>query len=305
MMRFSVLASGSSGNASLLEFDNFGLLIDAGLGPRQMASRLAAVGAAWGRVNAVLLTHTHSDHWKDRTLGQLTQLKIPLYCHAEHHGVLDTYGPSFAKLARAGLVRGYERGCDLWLTPALRCRPLEVLHDSTPTFGFRIDGTEGLFGQTWSLGFLSDLGCWSGELVESIAGVDVLALEFNHDEMMERGSRRPAELIDRVLGDRGHLSNDQAAEFLRAIVTRSGPDGLQHVVQLHLSRECNRHYLAQAAARVALDALGRQTPVHTASQDRVGPILALDATTNSVRKFARSGSRGGRVVTQPSLPGME
>jgi glyoxylase-like metal-dependent hydrolase (beta-lactamase superfamily II) len=60
-LRFTVLASGSGGNASLLEADGFGLLLDAGLGPRQLAGRLAAVGASWQQVHAVLLTHTHSD----------------------------------------------------------------------------------------------------------------------------------------------------------------------------------------------------------------------------------------------------
>ncbi len=59
------------GNATLIESGDFGVLIDAGLGPRQLASRLAAVGRSWAAVNAVILTHTHADHWKDRTLAHL------------------------------------------------------------------------------------------------------------------------------------------------------------------------------------------------------------------------------------------
>src|SRR5437879_4744992 len=94
-VQFTVLASGSSGNASLLRVNGFGLLIDAGLGPRLLASRLKAVGRSWKDVNAVILTHTHGDHWKERTLVQLSRLRIPLYCHAGHHDALSTCGDGF------------------------------------------------------------------------------------------------------------------------------------------------------------------------------------------------------------------
>jgi len=306
MMRFSVLASGSSGNASLLEFNGFGLLIDAGLGPRLLAARLAAVGATWRIVSAVLLTHTHGDHWKDHTLGALLRGRVPLYCHREHFRELQAHGMNFAHLLEADLVRTYEREQDLTLTPHLTCRPLEVLHDSEPTFGFRFDATEGLFGAGWSLAYLSDLGCWSEALAEAAANVDVLALEFNHDIEMERGSRRPAVLIERVLSDMGHLSNAQAADFLRAILNASGPNSPHHLVQLHLSRECNRPYLAQAAARqVALDA-PRPLAIHTASQYQAGPTITLNLADAAPRRAPRSAFRLSKPpATQPSLPGME
>src|SRR5262249_37308795 len=99
-LRFTVLASGSAGNASLIQTDGFGLLVDAGLGPRKLASRLAAVGASWNEIRAVLLTHTHGDHWKDKTLVQLSRRRIPFYCHAEHHHTLLMYGVGFAALER-------------------------------------------------------------------------------------------------------------------------------------------------------------------------------------------------------------
>src|SRR5262249_11566027 len=114
-LRFTVLASGSAGNASLLEADGFGLLLDAGLGPRTLAGRLASAGASWQAVHAVLLTHTHSDHWNDRTLAYLARHRIPVYCHADHHASLETYAPGFAALREAGLVQGYEANSDLAL----------------------------------------------------------------------------------------------------------------------------------------------------------------------------------------------
>src|SRR5579871_4241712 len=107
-MRFTVLASGSSGNASLVQTAGFGVLIDVGLGPRQIASRLAQIGLSWSAVQAVLLTHTHSDHWKETTLLQLHRYKIPLWCHAGHHTVLRTYSDGFLALHGADLVRSFE-----------------------------------------------------------------------------------------------------------------------------------------------------------------------------------------------------
>ena len=92
-LRFTVLASGSGGNASLVESDGLGVLIDAGLGPRQLAQRLTSAGASWARVHAVLLTHAHSDHWKGRTFAHLLRRRIPLYCHPNTHPILGAYSP--------------------------------------------------------------------------------------------------------------------------------------------------------------------------------------------------------------------
>lgn len=276
MLRFSVLASGSSGNAAFLQLGETGVLIDAGIGPRQIASRLAAVGATWEQVNFVVLTHTHSDHWRERALEHVCRRKIPLYCHAEHGRALEGYSAAFQKMKVEGLVRRYDASTEFALGTALRCVPVEVSHDSVPTFAFRFAGSAGLFGDGWNLGFLSDLGCWSPALVEAFRNVDILALEFNHDEVMERQSRRPAELISRVLGDYGHLSNDQAAAFLSEILDQSTPGTLQHVVQLHLSRECNRPSLAQKAAMSACARAAALPEIHTAHQDYAGPKLTHD-----------------------------
>src|ERR1700733_2235386 len=104
---FTILASGSRGNASLIQTNGFGVLLDAGLGPRQLNDRLAAAGHSWDSVQAMLLTHTHSDHWNDRTLARLLRRRIPLYCHPGHHGVLNRYSPAFAQLTDAGLIRPF------------------------------------------------------------------------------------------------------------------------------------------------------------------------------------------------------
>jgi phosphoribosyl 1,2-cyclic phosphodiesterase len=305
--RFAMLASGSSGNACWLEANGFGVLVDIGLGPRQLASRLSAAGATWNNVHAVLLTHTHTDHWKERTLQHLRQKKIPLYCHAEHDASLRSCSPAFAKLQEAGLVHTYERDRPWKMSDRLACRALELRHDSMPTFGFRLEAVDGLFGTAWSVGYVADLGCWSPELAAELADVDVLALEFNHDEIMELNSGRSTALIDRVLGDYGHLSNSQAAALFHAILARSRPRGVCHLVQLHLSRECNRPKLAQIAARSVLERMSLTLPVHTAAQDKAGPVLNLHANDQTRRKALMAVSRPLSILpaTAQCLPGME
>ena len=280
--RFCVLASGSAGNCAFLQANGFGLLIDIGLGPRFIASRLAAIGASWANVHAVLLTHTHSDHWKDLTLHHLRRLQIPLYCSPRHHVSMTRYNGGFEPLAASGLVRPFVDGEPLELQAGVIARPLALPHDSDPTYGFRIDGPPGLFEPQWSVGYASDLGECRPELVEAFADVNVLALEFNHCERMERASSRPRFLIQRVLSDQGHLSNVQAGNAVREIVRASSPGSIRHVVQLHLSRDCNRPGLAADAGAEALADVGSSAAVITAVQYATSRVIQLDGKQQQV-----------------------
>jgi phosphoribosyl 1,2-cyclic phosphodiesterase len=305
MGRFTVLASGSSGNAALLEADGFGVLIDCGLHPRALASRLRDVGASWGRVNAVILTHIHGDHWKDLTLAGLSEAKIPLYAHADHHDHLNSTARAYGSLQRSKLIREYADGEPVALADRLTLRPLRVSHDAEPTFAFRIDFRDSR-GPGWSIGYASDLGCGSSGLIDAFAGVDVLALEFNHDVRMECRSRRPRYLIDRVLSDSGHLSNEQAAELAAAIARRSGDSPPGHLVQLHLSRECNRPELARRAGQAGLTGLAPGIEITTASQLSAARSIPLTARVPGARRDSGHRiERSFQPFVQPALPGFE
>jgi phosphoribosyl 1,2-cyclic phosphodiesterase len=289
-LRFTVLASGSSGNASLVQSAGFGVLIDVGLGPRQIGSRLAQVGLSWSAVQAVLLTHTHADHWKEATLLHLHRSQIPLWCHAGHHTVLRTYSDGFLALHAAGLVRSFEANAEFQLAPQFCCRALPLRHDGGATFGFRLEscpppsspgsGGDG-GGASRAIGYVADLGCWDEELATQLADVDILAVEFNHDVALQQASGRTPQLIQRVLGEEGHLSNAQAASLVRAVLERSTAGRLRHLVQLHLSRECNRPALARAAAQTLLEELGLAIGLHTAEQSAASATLHLDAVASS------------------------
>jgi phosphoribosyl 1,2-cyclic phosphodiesterase len=309
--RFTVLASGSSGNSALLEANGFGLLIDCGLHPRTLTARLAEISVSWNAIHAVILTHTHSDHWKDLTLADLRSKKIPLWGHPAQFDFLAVAAPSFESLDRAGLTRAYQNDHPHTLAPGLVVRPIRVSHDSDPTFAFRIDGyaDEQL---AWSVGYAADLGCASPELIEAFSGVDILALEYNHDLKLEKASPRPRFLVERVLGDNGHLSNDQAAEVTTAIAARSGDGFPGHLVQLHLSRDCNRPELASASGRAALALLNPKSEVITARQDSVAKSIPLIRRPDGVHRLRPRGDAilaslpsTRRAVVQPMLPGFE
>lgn len=307
-VRFTVLASGSGGNASLLEVGSFGLLLDVGLGPRQLAASLALAGASWGRVHAAVLTHTHSDHWNDRTLAYLQRRGVPLHCHPDHAAVLQEWSPGFGALRTANLVRSFQANQEFLLAPGWRCRPLPLRHDGGATFGFRFEGATDLFGESCALAYLADLGCWDVSLAQALANLDLLALEFNHDVDLEYTSGRSARLIARVLGDDGHLSNAQAADLLREILRLSTPGRLRHLVQLHLSRECNRPDLAASAVEGVLQQAGQVVQVHGTSQYSPGPSLRLNPEVGRTRR--RPASRRRRVspsgiTAQGWLPGFE
>jgi phosphoribosyl 1,2-cyclic phosphodiesterase len=306
--RFTVLASGSTGNAALLEADGFGLLVDCGIHPRTLTNRFREIGSGWDKISAAILTHTHGDHWKDDTLADLRSRNIPIYAHAEHFEQLSQCSNAYAPLLRAKLTRAYSDDRPFELAAGLVVKPIRVSHDADPTYAYRFDRSDAR-GSMWSVGYASDLGCSSKELVEAFAGVDVLALEYNHDVKLERRSRRPTFLIDRVLSDYGHLSNDQAAELTTAIAARSGEVFLSHLFQLHLSRECNRPELAAEAGKTSLARHSPGTAVITATQDKTTKPVDLIRRRNEIKapptRTAATSFAICRTSFQPSLPGFD
>jgi phosphoribosyl 1,2-cyclic phosphodiesterase len=252
------LGSGSSGNATFLETDGFGILIDCGFSQREIANRLQAIGRNWSHVNAAILTHTHGDHWNKFALQHLRSLSIPLYLHPHHRRDLSQH-EAYAPLHSAGLLHEYQPGIGFGLGP-IRATSMRVCHDSEPTFAFRFEAA------AWAYGHASDLGCADEHLIDMLHGVDALGVEFNHDVTMQHRSRRPRFLIDRVLSDDGHLSNEQAGELLGALFRSGGAEKLRHVIQLHLSRECNTPELAHRAGLDILERHAARTRLLTSLQ---------------------------------------
>lgn len=314
-VRFCVLGSGSKGNAALLQTPHLQVLIDAGFAPDELAARLAGTGAGWKSLDAVLLTHTHGDHIKRRCFGLLAEHGVQFFCHKRHarffegsryfsklkdKGLVAVFDASpFEVAPKPPLSIAPDRkphtgfraaDCSLGDKALLRVQPIQLPHDSPPTLGFRLEvrcsgmgfqpmkehGQAARATERWvRLAYLADLGECSDEVARAAAGVDLLALEFNHDEEMELASGRHPLLIERVLSSEGHLSNAQAAEAFRRVVELGANGGPTVLVQLHLSQECNDPTLAYQAARQAILASGVQTQVFSTRQDQRGTVHVL------------------------------
>ena len=232
-MRFASLGSGSKGNALLVEAGNTRVLIDAGFGPREMSRRLARLNLAGDDVDAVLVTHEHSDH-----IGGV-------FACARRFGwtVLLTHG------TRAGCRDG---GADEWITIIDSHEPLSVGDICVHPFPVPHDAREPvqfvLTDGTRRLGVLTDAGHVTAHMVAMLDGCDALVLECNHDAQMLAQGCYPAALKRRIGGPWGHLDNAAAASLLSGI----NCSDLRHVVAAHLSEENNSPALAQAALSAAL-----------------------------------------------------
>ncbi|MFO0908384.1 MAG: MBL fold metallo-hydrolase [Isosphaeraceae bacterium] len=303
-VQFAVLASGSRGNATLIRSGTSGLLLDLGIGPRDLTQRLESVGAGWDAIQAALLTHTHGDHVSDSGLRRLAQQGIPLYIHEGHRGNLRRFG-GYLELECQGLIRTYDDSP--FLAPGgMAIEPFELFHDGGPTFGFRVETRAVRRGRLVSIGYLADTGSWTNSMVDQVTDVDILGVEFNHDVELQQRSRRHPALIARNLGDRGHLSNLQGSEFVSAVLARSARCTVKHVVLLHLSEQCNRPDLALESAKQAVRGTGRRVVVHAAQQAPAHPNLWIEARRSPARPRPPGlDSRGigtGQVVVKRRSP---
>jgi phosphoribosyl 1,2-cyclic phosphodiesterase len=217
------------------------VLLDAGFGPRSVATKMSGLGVTVGDLDAIVLTHLDHDHFRPTWFKAMNKLGIRLYCHRRHlhelyqHKVTTAGELDARAMHRAGLLHVIE---DQPFTIALRdgtmlgVTPLPLAHDREGTVGYRIDGAKA------ALGYATDLGRVPARLVEMFTDTDLLALECNYDPPMQMASARPAMLKRRIMGGSGHLSNQQAFEAVCQIISRSRRLP-RHVVLLHLSRQCN------------------------------------------------------------------
>ena len=231
-LQFCFLASGSGGNSTLVRTPSGVMLIDAGMGPRTTSARMNGTGVSAADISAVCLTHLDRDHFNLSWRGFLIRRGIPIYCHRSRVADLSRIAgdSAFTALLRPFGEAPFEP------LPGVRCSGIDLVHDADGSHGFVIQA----FGSR--AGFATDLGHVPNHLIERFEQLNLLALESNYDPEMQQASDRPYFLKQRIMGGRGHLSNQQAFEAVRKILDRCErrrkrlPD---HIVLLHRSRQCN------------------------------------------------------------------
>ncbi|HWA27351.1 MAG TPA: MBL fold metallo-hydrolase [Lacunisphaera sp.] len=244
-LRFRILGSGSSGNAALLSTDDTRVLVDAGFSAKKLGELLAAAGESWERIDAIFLTHEHSDH-----AAALSGL-------ARHAHIQVFANRPTAEAVQRGLKHRvnwqvFETGSTFRFRD-FEIRSFTVPHDAQDPVGFLIaHGHDDLLSPRRSVAWLTDLGHAPASVRENIREADILVVEANHcSAMLQADTRRPWSTKQRISGRHGHLSNTAARELLESITQPRW----RHVFLTHLSRDCNSPDAVAAACGPVLAAL--------------------------------------------------
>lgn len=240
-MYITVFASGSSGNCTLVSAGHTRLLIDAGISMRRITSFLSDAALRWEDINGILVTHEHSDHI----------LALPML--VKNHPL-----PIYAPHTVANRLRGRypELEEHLCIIPVgehvsigeVHFTAFHTPHDTDESVGYRIDGSDCSFALATDMGHVTD------EIRSALLGCGTVLIEANHDEDMLINGPYPLPLKRRILSERGHLSNGNAAILARELAEH----GTVHIVLGHLSRENNLPELAMGTVAAALLGTGAE-----------------------------------------------
>ena len=257
----TILASGSKGNAAVIRAGEQAFLVDVGISCRQLTERLHQAGMKPEDLTGVLLTHEHNDHVKG----------LPVFCRKYRLPVFANertwqYMPKKSEM---------ERSCCRLLPKKLSSGSLEIIpfavpHDAASTVGyvFKSGGSK--------CTYLTDVGFVTDEVRQNIADADVVVLEANHDVKMLEAGPYPYYLKRRILGDYGHLSNENAGRLLSSILH----DNLKHIFLGHLSKENNYEELAYETVRLEITEgdtpyKANDFPITVAKRDAVSQIVTV------------------------------
>lgn len=252
------IASGSSGNCSLYVTGNTRILIDLGVSVRRLTAALRELGLTVDMLDAVLLTHEHTDHVK----GLATFVKhhnVPVYATKGTAQALIAKNPNADKL-----LRPYWGG-ETFTVGMVDVQSFLTPHDAAESVGYILRS----HGHT--LGFATDLGFVPAAVKELLTGCDTVVLEANHDLDMLHTGTYPWLLKRRVGGSQGHLSNPDCA----VCVTQLAASGTSTIILAHLSEQNNTPVTALREIRLALDAAGLSCEVFVAPKDAMEQPIML------------------------------
>lgn len=247
-MQVVTLASGSSGNCTLVRCPAGDILIDAGISMRRIKNHLACAGTAMEKLSGILITHEHSDHISGLPM-LIKHCQIPVYAPRKVANHL--------RYAVAGVEQSLHE-IDVehpFSLAGAEIRAFATPHDAAESVGYRIE-----CGCIFA--FATDMGHVTEEVTRGLMGADAVVIEANHDEELLMGGSYPYYLKQRILSPEGHLSNRACAELACTLVE----SGTRYIILGHLSRENNTPGLALRTVQAALG--GTETFLYAAPADQ-------------------------------------
>lgn len=209
------------------------LLIDAGVSCRAIETALGQIRLDPSEIDAILITHEHSDHIKGMELFS-RRYDLPVYANAPTWRAMEGKAAGIAFRN----IRTFITGQNFYIGD-MDITPFATSHDTAQSVGYKF-----CFRGS-SLVYLTDTGCITPTLQETASGADLLFLESNHDVGMLKGGRYPYPLKQRILSEKGHLSNNAAGELL----CRLYPTGVRRAILAHLSKDNNTERIAYETVR--------------------------------------------------------
>lgn len=249
-MQVHVLASGSKGNSTYVQIGATKLLVDAGISARRIKASLANIGVAIEELNGILITHEHRDHING--LPTLTKkYKLPIYTRPD----------TFRSMACRSEIA--DECCnaigDKLGIGGLKIESFNISHDAADPVGFCI------YGRDVKCTVATDLGFVTSSVQKALDNSDVLVLEANHDVDLVKNGAYPQYLKQRILGNRGHLSNVDAAWAL----VRMQKQKHMKVFLAHLSEENNLPSIARETVNKIVNEQGCEIDIRLASQTQM------------------------------------
>lgn len=265
-MRFCSIASGSSGNCIYVGTEETHLLVDVGISGKKIEQGLNSIELSAKEIDGILITHEHSDHMK--SIGVLARkYQIPIYTTG---GTAD----AIKRMKSVGELPEHIfheiREDEDFMIKNMKIHPFSIPHDAAQPVGYRLE-SEG-----HAVGIATDLGKYNEYIVGNLKNLDVLLLEANHDIRMLQVGKYPYYLKQRILGDHGHLSNENAGRLLCKLLH----DNMKAIFLGHLSRENNYEALAYetVCAEVTLgDNPYRSSDfkIQVAKRDQVSELIVI------------------------------
>lgn len=266
MLELCAIASGSSGNCICVGSDHTHVLIDAGVSGKRIESGLNEIDLKTSEMQGILVTHEHIDHIAG--LGVLARrYGIPIFATEKTvNAIMKTKSVGKIDEALFQIIKPGKR----FSIGELIFNPISISHDAADPVAYKV------MKDNKSVAVVTDLGNYNQAIVDELQGLDALLLEANHDVKMLQTGIYPYPLKQRILGDRGHLSNERSGQLLCELLH----DKFGTVVLGHLSKENNYEELAYEAVRLEVTMgdnpyKAEDFPMYVAKRDSVSPMIRV------------------------------